>query len=346
MRSKRIAIVAGGIVVLLIVAALAAVALIDVNRYRGQVASQLANSLNREITLGRLSLSLLPLGLRVQNVVIGEARAFQTGRPFARVRELYVSPSLMPLLRGSFELRAVELRQPEIELVRGAAGQWNFATLGSNEKTSDESALVLNRLVVTGGQVAVTNLQKTVGAGASSGASGSDGRAVYRNIDVQLDDFAPKRAFGITLGATLPGSGAQRLSVRGKAGPIARDDVAMTPFEGTAQFDEVSIAGAQRFLELEALEGTDAVLSGSATVRNQEGLVSSNGSLRLDNTRVRGVDIGYPIAADFDLTHALPDQYAHHQDRQASPRQDAAVADGHHQPAAGDTHTGRARDCI
>ena len=128
---------------------------------------------------------------------------------------------------------------------------------------------------------------------------------MYRNIDVQLDDFAPKRAFGITLGATLPGSGAQRLSVRGKAGPIAKDDVAMTPFEGTAQFDEVSIAGAQRFLELEALEGTDAVLSGSATVRNQEGLVSSNGSLRLDNTRVRGVDIGYPIAADFDLTHAL-----------------------------------------
>ena len=40
MRSKRIAIVAGGIVVLLIVAALAAVALIDVNRYRGQVASE------------------------------------------------------------------------------------------------------------------------------------------------------------------------------------------------------------------------------------------------------------------------------------------------------------------
>ena len=104
MRSKRIAIVAGGIVVLLVVAAVAAVALIDVNRYRGQVASQLANSLNREITLGRLSLSLLPLGLRVQNVVIGEARAFQTGRPFARVRELLRQPE--PDAAAAWQLRA------------------------------------------------------------------------------------------------------------------------------------------------------------------------------------------------------------------------------------------------
>ena len=305
MRRKRIAIIAGGILVLLVALALAAVALIDVNGYRGQVASLLANRLNRQITLGRLSLSLFPLGLRVEDAVIGEAPAFNTGRPFARMRDLYVSPSLMPLLRGSFELRAVELRQPEIELVRNAAGQWNFATLGGSEKeTSEKSSLVLNRLVVSGGQVAVTDLQRPRASNAS-GASSADGRTVYRNIDVQIDDFAPKTAFGIMLAATLPGDGAQRLSIRGRVGPVVPDDVTMTPFEGTAQFDEVSVAGAQRFLDLEALDGTDAVLSGSASVRNHQGLASSNGSLRLEKTRVRGVDIGYPIAVDFDVTHAF-----------------------------------------
>jgi AsmA protein len=237
MRRKRIAIIAGGILVLVVASLLAAVAFIDVNGYRAQVASLLANRLNREITLGRLSLSLLPLGLRVENAVIGEARAFQTGRPFARMRDLYVSPSLMPLLRGTFELRSVELRQPEIELVRNAAGQWNFATLGGSEKeTSQESALVLNRLVVNGGQVAVTDLQRSRASNAS-GKSSADGRTVYRNIDVQIDDFAPKKAFGIMLAATLPGDGAQRLSIRGRVGPVVPDDVTMTPFEGTAQFD-------------------------------------------------------------------------------------------------------------
>ena len=79
-----------------------------------------------------MHLSIVPFGVRVENVAIAEDAGFPTGRPFAQANELYVSLRLLPLLRGQVEVRAFELRQPAIELVHNADGAWNFATLGGS----------------------------------------------------------------------------------------------------------------------------------------------------------------------------------------------------------------------
>jgi uncharacterized protein involved in outer membrane biogenesis len=299
MRAKRIAIIGGGICILLIVGLLAAVSLIDVDSYRPQVQSLLRDRLQRDVTIGHIGLSFRPLGVRVQDTVIGEAPAINTGRPFARAREIYVSPSIMPLLRGQFELRAVELRQPEIEIVRGPSGDWNFSSLGGSDSSSSDSSLVLKHLTIAGGQIGFTDLTRR-----DAGAA----RAIYKNIDLDLTDFAPDRKFGLLLAATLPGEGAQRLSLRGTAGPLVKDNASMTPFEGTAQLDAVSVAGVQRFLDAAALAGTDAVISGHADVRNQQGQISAKGALTFDRTRVHDVPIDYPIAFDFDVNFAAQPQ--------------------------------------
>ena len=299
MRAKRIAIIGGGLVLLLIAGVVAAVLLIDVDGYRPQVQALLRENLNRDVTIGRMSLSLMPLGVRVHDTVIAEAPDLRTGRPFARAQEVYVSPRVLPLLTGTFELRAVELRAPEIEIVRDRAGTWNFSSLGKDEPSSSDSSLVLNRLTITGGQIGFTDLTR-------SGAAAT--RAVYRNIDLELTDYAPDKAFGLLVAATLPGEGAQRLSLRGTAGPVDKVDASMTPFEGTAELDGVSVAGVQRFLESDALAGTDAVITGRADVRNRQGQIAAKGALTFANTRVRNVPIDYPIAFDFDVTHAAQSQ--------------------------------------
>ena len=41
-----------------------------------------------------------------------------------------------------------------------------------------------------------------------------------------------------------------------------------TPFKGTVKFNQVSLSGAQKFLNSSALEGTDAVISGSTDLTN------------------------------------------------------------------------------
>src|SRR4051794_5580126 len=106
MRAKRIALIGGGAVLLLALVAIAAVLLVDLNQYRSQIASRLQEALNRPVTLGGLGVSLWPVGVRVEELTINESPAFATGRVFAKVRELYVRPRLLPLLRGAFELDA------------------------------------------------------------------------------------------------------------------------------------------------------------------------------------------------------------------------------------------------
>ena len=297
MRRKNVITIAA-VLVLLIAGVVAALPyLIDVNRYRPRLQAALQERLGRAVSLGPMRLRLVPPGLAVQDAVIGEDAAFETGRPFVRIAKLSVGPKLIPLLRGRFELRSVELRDPAIELVRDRSGVWNVSTLRERSAaTGSSQAIVLDHLAVTGGMVAVTDHVR-----ADRDTAG--GRSEYRDIDIEIDDFARDRPFRLLLAARPSSTGGQRVVLRGTAGPLSPDAAVDTPFEGTLTLENVSLSEGLRYLKVAALDGTDAVVTGQAEVRNQRGVVTSNGSLRLANVRVRGTDLGHPIAADFDVAH-------------------------------------------
>src|SRR5262245_39589970 len=61
---------AGALLLVVLVGLLAAPWLVDVNRYRGTLESRLQDRLGRKVSLGRMTLSLLPPGLTVRDVVI------------------------------------------------------------------------------------------------------------------------------------------------------------------------------------------------------------------------------------------------------------------------------------
>ena len=120
-----------------------------------------------------------------------------------------------------------------------------------------------------------------------------------------LKDYAPGKPFSIDATAHLPGSGSQTLQLTGDGGPVNNSDLASTPFKGSVKLKEVSLSGLQKFLNAAALQGTDAVISGSTDLSNTNGRLAANGSLKLDKAVIRGVEVGYPISADFDLTDDL-----------------------------------------
>ncbi|MGC2111783.1 MAG: AsmA-like C-terminal region-containing protein, partial [Candidatus Korobacteraceae bacterium] len=151
----------------------------------------------------------------------------------------------------------------------------------------------LGELKLTDGQIAVTDYQAR------------QARAVYDHIDITLKDFAPGEPFSLDLTAHLPGKGAQTLRLSGNGGPMNNANLAATPFKGTLKLDEVSLSGVQKFLNSSALEGTDAVISGSTDLSNANGKTTGSGSLKLASAVIHGVEVGYPISADFDLTDDL-----------------------------------------
>jgi AsmA protein len=320
---RKLGIAIAVIVVLLIAAILIVPHLINVNQYHGQIQSQMEKRLGRQVTLGNMGLRLFPPAFDVENATIAEDPQFATNRPFATADKLAVSVKFWPLLRKQLEVNSLELVHPHIELVRNAQGVWNFATLGQESKptaaqktppptqaptpttttgppSSTQPAnkqpagqLTLANLFINDGQVAITDLQK------------HQSRSVYDHIDLNVNDFAPDQQFSMKLTAHLPGEGKQAIWLEGKGGPIKEADMLSTPFDGTLRLDQVSTGAAQKFLNSQSLNGIDAVITGDAKVKNSGGKLASSGTIRVENARIHNVNVGYPIALDYDVADDL-----------------------------------------
>ena len=309
MRKLIIAVIA--VVVLILVLIFCLPYFVDINQYRGEIQAQLQNRLHRPVQFGALSLAVFPLRVEAQNVVIGEDPRFHTTLPFAQVGEMDISIKLLPLLTKTISISSLTLKRPQIELIKDAAGVWNFSGIGRPAPSTvatvpaqaapaqpapannSESAFALDELKITDGQIAVTDLQK------------HQPREIYDHIDATVNDYAPNKQFSVDLAAHIPGKGAETLSLAGKAGPINQANMVSTPFDGKLKLNEVSLAGAQKFLNSAALEGSDAMLSGNTDLVSSGGKMAAKGSLKINDAVVHNIQVGYPITADFDVTDDL-----------------------------------------
>jgi len=291
---RRLAIVVP-VVIVIIVAAVLAVGLLNVDKYRPRIQSELEKKLNRQVTLGRLSLKIIPLSLAVENVTISEAPGFGSTQPFATAKNLYVSAGLFSLLRGNPEVKSIRLDQPQIELIRNAQGVWNFSTLGGGSKQisgagTESNELTLDELKMTDGQVAVTD------------QSAGQARAIYNGIDVNLTGFGPRKRFGLGLAAHLPGAGKELIQFKGNAGPLEPGNMADLPVTGHVSIQEVNLAEVNRFVSGGIPQIGGGVASGDANISSEQQALSAKGNLKLENAVIRGSKLAYPIDAQYDLT--------------------------------------------
>ncbi len=325
---RRFLIVIGIIVAVTIAGATIFVATFNVNRYRGTIQSELEQRLVRKVTLGDMHLNLFPPRFSVQNLTIADDSAFGIEQPFVQTQQLNVSVKLLPLLKGNVEIDSLELQRPSVELIKNQQNVWNFSSLGgssvstnpagqqSSAGSSPESSkpngpqpssggpskstgggglpFSLGKLAITDGQVAVTDLQS------------KSPRALYDHIDLNVLDFAPDVPFSIHVAAHLPGPGTQQFRLDGQAGPIVQGQPASTPFHGTLEMQQIGIAGLQKFLDSPVLVNTDGVLSGQTKIGSESGKLTASGQMNLQNAKVRGLELGYPISAEYDITDDLP----------------------------------------
>jgi AsmA-like C-terminal region len=198
-------------------------------------------------------------------------------------------PKLLPLLlHREIEIRSIELSRPSVEFVRNKNGTWNFATLASGTN-KDGRPVSIDRLKIDDGQIVVTDLHQ------------KEPRTVYDHIDLLLHDFGSDKNFPIEGRAHVSGTGQQTIVFHGNAGPIQRDGMVRTPFDGKVELNEVSLAELQRLFNVAALADSDSVLTGRAQIKNDQGFVTSNGQLEARTARFRGVDFGVPITVRYNI---------------------------------------------
>ncbi len=309
--TKRLVVV----IVLVLVAVVVIAGLIvagNVDHYRPRVQAELQNKLNRPVTLGKLGLKLFPLSIRVDGLTIGESPAFPTGRPFATADQVFIGVRFLSLLRGNPAIGKLVLDKPRIELVRNAAGVWNYSSLGSSSAPAASSAPPAPSVPVpssgqsaSSGQPAIplSNLQINDGQLGYTDQTTKQPRAVYDHIDLKVSDFAPGKEFGLELAVHFPGTGKQMLAFDGKAGPFEQgQNAGLPPLNGKITLDEVSLAAVNRFSAGTLPPKTDTVASGKADIDTSGNTIGAKGDLKLENTVIHGSKIEYPIEADYDLS--------------------------------------------
>ncbi|TVR98758.1 MAG: AsmA family protein [Rhodospirillales bacterium] len=127
---KKILIGIGGLVVLVIAAALIAPSFVDWNQYKDQITAEAGRATGRDVTIGGdIQLSVLPSPVLVVND-LSIANIDGGSEPqMLRLQAAEVNIALWPLLTGRVEVRSVSLVEPDIilEILADGRRNWDFA---------------------------------------------------------------------------------------------------------------------------------------------------------------------------------------------------------------------------
>lgn len=290
---RRFGILIGVAVAVIAVILVAAISRFDMDHYRTQIQTELEQRLGRKVELGNLKLKLLPLRLRVENLTISEDPNFGRQTPFLKTDTVDLSLRALPLLRHKVEIDAIEMQRPSAEMVKNAKGIWNFSSIGQGSQQastgSTTGVAIEGNVILHDSQVAVTNLQM------------GQSRKIYDHIDAILRDFAPGKPFSIAAVARISSQGGQEISLQGKVGPLSGIAADRTPFNGALSLKRVAISGLRNFLNTPVLAKTDGIVSGETDIKTENGKVRGGGSVKLENVRINGLVVGYPITAQYNL---------------------------------------------
>jgi AsmA protein len=298
---KRLLSVVGVMVAVLIVAALALPLFVNVDSFRPNLEKSLSTSLNREVRIGKLSASLFSGGASATEIAIADDPAFNK-RPFLQASSLKVAVHLMPLIFSKrLEVTGITVSQPEIVLLKNAAGKWNYSTLGASSSKPKETSsepqptISVEKFEIVDGKVRV---------GQSSGHRA--GREhVYDNVNLTAKNISLTSAIPFTLTANTPGGGA--LKVEGQAGPLDSQDSARTPLDAHVALEHADLASTGFIDPSSGLAGS---LDFDGTLKSDGKKLQSEGKAKTNNLRVikGGSPAKSPVAVDYKSEYGLQSQ--------------------------------------
>ncbi len=303
---RRFVIGFGVFVIMVLAAVVIFTVTFNVNKYHGTIQSELEKRLGREVTLGDMRLGFFPFRFQVQNPMIAEDPNFGAAASFVKAQQLDVSVKLWPLLHKQVEVNSITLERPTVNLIKNQAGVWNSASVGpqagagtptrpstSTEPAASEKRFALGELKINDGQISILDQQK------------SKTPSLYDHIDVTIKNFLPDKPFSIDAAVHMAGTGSQEARLQGEGGPITKGQPASTPFHGTLTLKQVGISDLSKFVSAPALNGSDGSLTGETKINSQGGKLTAQGETNIQNAKMHGMELGYPIVAQYDLTDDL-----------------------------------------
>jgi AsmA protein len=325
---RRLLLIGGIILGVLVVTTVALPLFINVDAFRPELEKRLSAALNRQVHIGKLEASIFRGGAAANDISIADDPAFNKG-PFLQASAVKVGVRLLPLiLSRRLEVTSLTVQQPEIVLLRNAAGKWNYSSLGNSaaKSSAPPSAAV--------GDLSVETLEIVDGK-IRVGQSGRSARreSVYQNVNLVAHNISAGSAMPFTVKADTPGGGALRLE--GQAGPLDRQDSARTPFDAQLSVQHADL-GTTGFLDPSSgLGGTldfGGKIGSDGRTLHSEGKASANGLKLVKGSSPAKMPVAVEYRSDLNLNddHGTLNATLH-------ARESTATASGTLEPRGEDT---------
>ncbi|MFP4128819.1 MAG: AsmA family protein [Desulfonatronovibrio sp.] len=163
---KIIALTAGILIALIVLAALVLPLIIDVNDHKDRISREIENATGYEVVMeGDIELSLIPwIGLSLGKTTVANPPGFDDA-PLASLEELQIRIKFWPVFLGRFEADRIILNQFKLDLIKNAQGDQNWiisqapqdepgqASSPGEEGEDQEFPLFLSELNIDGLQV-------------------------------------------------------------------------------------------------------------------------------------------------------------------------------------------------
>ncbi len=283
-RTVRIGLVIGGAIVILLATD---PLLISVDQFRPTIEAKASAALGRKVALGRLSLSMVSGSLSAETLAVADDPAFSK-TPFLTARSVNVGVKLWPLIASrSLFITGVTIQNPEVTLIRNAAGLWNYSSLGSSSDASSDFSI--KTLALKDGRIFV-------------GSTMAAARSAYDHVQVTASDVSMTSECPVTVSAVLPGGG--MLTLTGSFGPVNEGNAALTPSAAAVAIERLNLA-TTGFLDPSAGLGGLVDLKATIASKSDQVVVAGNATVSKALLVAGGSPASPAVVLDFDTRYNL-----------------------------------------
>lgn len=294
--------IAGIVVILLVVVAVALPFLIDVNQFRPKLESELTSVLGRQVSVGNLKLSILSGSVSAEDLSIADDPAFSK-TPFLQAKGLNVGVELMAFLTSrKINVTGITIDQPEISLLQMPTGEWNYAKLGVKTSAPAAAPAPSSSASSSGIDLSVKSITISNGRVTVGKTSGHGKPVVLDKVNIQLKDYSPASVMPFSLTAEYPGGGTIKLD--GKAGPIPADNIEQMPVSATLMLSHLELVNSGA---MNPAYGIDGLVGIDGTVESNGKQIDIKGKIHAEKLKLvkGGSPATRPVEFDFTMQHDL-----------------------------------------
>jgi uncharacterized protein involved in outer membrane biogenesis len=155
---RRTGLIAVGIAAMLLGALILAIpTLVDVDRYRPELISYVQEKLGKQVQIGRLSLTLFPVSIHVDDFGVKNPPIFPSGY-IVKIAHADAALDVRALLHRQVVIKSLTLDNPVIHLTSDPDGPWNFENPEAKASQRAFPLGVISKVEIKRGQLVASNL--------------------------------------------------------------------------------------------------------------------------------------------------------------------------------------------